>query len=137
MEDNGTQNSNIIMQALLSIQNSILKLNDDLVKIKNETNQNKQNINNLISKIDKNEINLDNNNNSNIKDINHNLNKKEENNILAKTQLIDGNILNIENGNKIALNKTQLIKRNNDNKIFEKKSDEDKKKKYPLIYNQI
>ena len=136
MEDNGNQNSNIIMQTLLGIQNSIWKLNDDLVKLKNETNQNKQNINNLISKIDKNEINLDNNNNSNIKDINHNLNKKEENNILAKTQIIDGNILNIDNRNKIALNKTQIIKRNNDNKIFKNKSDEGKKK-YQLIYNQI
>ena len=35
MEDNGTQNSNIIMQTLLGIQNSIWKLNDDHEKINN------------------------------------------------------------------------------------------------------
>ena len=58
MEDNDTQNSNIIMQSLLSIQNSIYKLNDDLLNIKNETNKNKENINKLISKIDKDEMNL-------------------------------------------------------------------------------
>ena len=94
MEDNGTQNSNIIMQTLLSIQNSKYKLNDDLLNIKNETDKNKENINKLISKIDKDEMNLD--NNRDIIGTNYNSNKKVENNMLAKTQIIDRKLDNSE-----------------------------------------
>ena len=122
MEDNGTQNSNIIMQTLLSIQNSIYKLNDELLNIKNETNKNKENINKLISKIDKNEMNLD--NNRDIIGTNHNSNKKGENNMLAKTQIIDRKL------EKSGLNKTQIINQNNANELIMNNPEEDKKMKY-------
>ena len=123
MENDSAQNSNLILQTLLKIQNSITKLNEDIINIRNETNKNKENIDKLKGKINNTGIESVLNKKEYIK---NKLNINEEQNNLAKTQIISQTEFNLKTDKTLGLNKTQIINKNSSNKLKEQISEDNK-----------